>query len=82
MLAEHRWLRVGFEARIEEVWGGALDRYYMTYIACLEAGEDHRNSVGVAAAAAIELKLSNSLRQKCLFHRARNFVMVLTRRAC
>ena len=30
---------MGFEARIEEVWGGALDRYYMTYIACLEAGK-------------------------------------------
>ena len=38
MLAEHRQIRRGFERRLDDVWGRALDRYWATYVACTEAG--------------------------------------------
>lgn len=45
MLEEHYGLREGFEQRIVEVWGPALDFYQAVYTCCLEAGEEYCNRV-------------------------------------
>ena len=40
MLREHRNFRHGFEQRLHQRWGPALDLYECVRICCLEAGED------------------------------------------
>ena len=40
MLREHYKLRRGFEQRLEQVWGQALDLYEAARTCCLEAGEE------------------------------------------
>lgn len=40
MLREHRDFRRGFERRLQQRWGPALDRYEMVRVCCLEAGEN------------------------------------------
>ncbi|AQP44979.1 hypothetical protein RPIT_09435 [Tessaracoccus flavus] len=40
MLAEHRRLDRGFEKRIRQRWGTALDLYYMIAVACQEVGAE------------------------------------------
>jgi Family of unknown function (DUF5677) len=40
MLREHRELRRGFEERLQQRWGSALDLYECVCVCCLEAGED------------------------------------------
>jgi hypothetical protein len=40
MLREHRKFRRGFEERLQQRWGLALDLYECVRVCCLEAGED------------------------------------------
>ena len=40
MLAEHRRLDRGFEKRLRQRWGSALDLYYMIAVACQEIGAE------------------------------------------
>ena len=40
MLREHRKFRRGFEERLQQRWGPALDLYECVRVCCLEAGED------------------------------------------
>lgn len=40
MLREHRAFRSGFERRLQQRWGRALDLYECVYVCCLESGEE------------------------------------------
>src|ERR1700733_3365035 len=40
MLREHRKIRRGFERRLHQRWGPALDLYESVRVCCLEAGEN------------------------------------------
>lgn len=63
MLEDHYDLREGFEQRIVEVWGRALDLYQAVYICCLEAGEEYCNRVVEHARGENDLKFEALLLQ-------------------
>jgi Family of unknown function (DUF5677) len=49
MLREHRAFRCGFEQRLQQRWGPALDLYECVGVCCLEAGEDFAKRPGQQA---------------------------------
>lgn len=52
MLADRRGYRIGFEERLRQIWGEALDLFEIFQAVCLEAGEDFNERHRPAAAAA------------------------------
>jgi Family of unknown function (DUF5677) len=52
MLGERRTYRMGFEERLREIWGEALDLFGIFHMVCLERGEDFNARNRSAAAAA------------------------------
>jgi hypothetical protein len=59
MLREHRNIRRGFEQRLQQRWGRALDLYECVRVCCLEAGEDFHAHQG-------QRPDSNNLRRSAL----------------
>lgn len=49
MLAEHEEMRIGFEKRLHQLWGTALDALYMLIVMSREAGEDYNAALGSSA---------------------------------
>lgn len=58
MLREHKALRDGFERRLRQRWGPALDLYECVYVCCLESGEEFHKEQSARAAHDDDAKFS------------------------
>jgi hypothetical protein len=58
MLREHKAIRDGFERRLQQRWGPALNLYECVYVCCLEAGESFQNKHGDSARQSVDAKFS------------------------
>ncbi|MCW2933113.1 MAG: hypothetical protein JWM19_4075 [Actinomycetia bacterium] len=58
MLREHKAIRDGFERRLQQRWGPALNLYECVYVCCLEAGEALQIKHGAGAGQGVDAKFS------------------------